>query len=270
MDYKTYEPSKELSTFIKCYWTLDAPKELKSEKQRIVSDGCMEMIFHYGDKFKQYAEDGSSIVQPKCFVFGQITLPLDIEPTGKTGIFSVRFHPGGFMPFSNVPVSSLENRAVSLTELFADEGSELENSVLNASTIEARINLVESFLLRNLAKPESIDRIVKSCIELIIQLNGQLSVGELSERLNVNRRHLERKFLRVIGLSPKQLLKIIRLQSTLKFLADKNFENLTSIAHEASYYDQAHFIKDFKEFTGLSPKKFFDNKLKMSALFIGS
>lgn len=270
MNYKTYESSIELSAFIKCYWTLDAPKELKPEKQRIVSDGCMEMIFHYGDKFKQYSEDGSSIVQPQCFVFGQITLPLDIEPTGKTGIFSVRFHPGGFLPFSNVPISSMENRAVPLTELFPDDAITLENSVLNASTHEERINLVESFLLRKLARPESIDRIVKSCVELILQLNGQLSVGDLSERLNVNRRHLERKFLKVIGLSPKQLLKIVRLQSTLKYLADKNFENLTSVAHEAAYYDQAHFIKDFKEFTGLSPKKFFDNKLKMSSLFIGT
>ena len=72
----------------------------------------------------------------------------------------------------------------------------------------------------------------------------------------------------MIGLSPKQLSKVIRLQATLKILSTQNAENLTTIAYECNYYDQAHFIKDFKEFTGMSPKQFYADNLRMSALFI--
>jgi AraC-like DNA-binding protein len=267
MNYKTYAPHESLSAFVKCYWTLDGPKANNPEKQRIVPDGCMEMIFHYGDLYKQYVEDGSTILQPPCFVFGQITHALDIEPTGETGIFAIRFHPEGFTPFVTLPVKDLENRAVPLYELFSDEGRRLEKEVLSASTHADRIKTIESFLLNRLISSESIDRVAQTSVELLMQLNGQVSVNELAEDLQIKRRQLERKFSSVIGLSPKQLAKMIRIQATLKMLANKRITSLTAIAYEGHYYDQAHFIKDFKEFTGLSPKEFYANNLKMSLLF---
>ena len=268
MIYKTIEPNIDLAAFVKCYWTLDAQKEIISEKQRIVPDGCIEMIFHYGDLYKQDDKNGSYIVQPKCFVFGQITHPLDIEPTGETGIFAIRFHPEGFTPFSTIPINEMENRAVSLHELFNKEGLHIEKEILNAITNENRVEIIEAFLLSKLITPESIDRVAKSSVEMILQLNGQLSIDELAKHLKINRRQLERKFSSVIGLSPKQLSKIIRLQATLKMLVNKQFTSITAVAYEGEYYDQAHFIKDFKEFTGVSPKKFYANNLKLSSLFI--
>jgi len=268
MNYNTYTPSGELSAFVKCYWTLEAPTESKPQKQRIVPDGCMEMIFHFGDLYRQYITDEEFIIQPRCFVFGQITYPLNIEPTGETGIFAVRFHPEGFTPFATLPINEMENRAVSLEELYGSDGVMLEKEILNANSIESRIEIIESFLMNKLTSPEYIDRVAKSSVELIMRLNGQLSVDELADDLQINRRSLERKFSNVIGLSPKQLSKIIRLQSTLKMLANKQYSSLTEISYEGSYYDQAHFIKDFKEFTGLSPKKFYASNLQLSVIFL--
>uniref|UniRef100_UPI0040496E2A helix-turn-helix domain-containing protein n=1 Tax=Fulvivirga sp. TaxID=1931237 RepID=UPI0040496E2A len=70
-----------------------------------------------------------------------------------------------------------------------------------------------------------------------------------------------------IGLSPKQLSKVIRLQATLQMLLNDTSRTLTDIAYESEYYDQAHFIKDFKEFTGLTPKGFLtDEKMTLSAV----
>lgn len=270
MIYNTYPPSPDLDGFVKCYWTLDAPVENKPEKQRIVPDGCMEMIFHYGDRYRQYTEDGNFIIQPACFVFGQITSPLDIEPSGHTGIFAVRFYPDGFTPFINSSIQVMANKAVPLQELFGADGLSLEQSVLDESTAEGRIQCIESFLLEILTSAENIDRIAKSSVEFILKLNGKLSVDELAAELNINRRQLERKFAATIGLSPKQLSKVIRLQSVLKMMAAKEFTSLASVAYEGDYYDQAHFIKDFKEFTGLSPKQFYAHNLKMSALFTGT
>jgi transcriptional regulator GlxA family with amidase domain len=97
--------------------------------------------------------------------------------------------------------------------------------------------------------------------------NGQLSIDELSRQTKTNRRQLVRKFSSAIGLSPKQLSKTIRLQATLKTLLTRKVTNLTDLAYESDYYDQAHFIKDFKEFTGLTPKEFYGDHLKMSLIF---
>ncbi len=270
MNYQTFEPSIELTTLIKCYWTLESPKEETPEKQTIVPDGCIEMIFHYGDLYRQYTDNGKSIIQPKCFAIGQLTRPLDIEPTGETGIFAVRFHPNGFLPFATIPIKEMENTAVSLEKLFKNDGRKIEQNILTASSTFERIKLIETFLLNRLADTKTIDRIVKSIVETILTANGQLSVDELSKQTNIHRRQLERKFSSAIGLSPKQLSKTIRLQATLKMLLSKKFTSLTTLAYENEFYDQAHFIRDFKDLTGFTPKEFYGNNLKMSSLFYGT
>lgn len=267
MNYNTFEPHADLSAFINCYWTLESPMENSPERQRIVPDGCMEMIFHYGDLYKQYLESESFIIQPKCFVFGQITKPLYIEATGVTGIFAIRFHTDGFTPFATIPIAAMENRAVPLDELFGEAGILLQNDILAAVTTEDRITIVERFLLEALTDAGQIDRTIKSSIAMMLELKGQLSIDALSENLSVNRRMLERKFSSVVGVSPKQLSKIVRLQSTLKMLLKNDFKSFTAVAHENNYCDQAHFIKEFKEFTGVSPKEFYSDNLKLSNLF---
>lgn len=268
MIYQTFEPNNDLATHVNCYWTLENPREESPEKQIIIPDGCIEMIFHYGDLYRQYAENGSSLIQPRCFVIGQLTRPLEIQPTGETGIFSVRFHPNGFLPFATIPIQEMENTAVSLEKLFGKDGQKIEQEIVNANSTSKRIEFVEDFLLNRLTNKETVDRLVKSIVETILSVNGQLSIDELSKHTNINRRQLERKFLSAIGLSPKQLSKTIRLQATLKMLQNKKVTSLTALAYEGEYYDQAHFIKDFKEFTGLTPKEFYGNNLKMTSFFI--
>jgi len=255
MNYQTFEPNQDLTAFIKCYWTLESPKEETLEKQTIIPDGCMEMIFHYGDLYKQLLDNRNSIIQPRCFVIGQLTGPLEIEPTGETGIFSIRFHPEGFLPFTTFPIKEMENTAVSLEKLFGNDGLEIEQQILNANSTLERIKLIEIFLLNRLTDTETIDRIVKSTVETIITANGQLSVHELSQLTQVNRRQLLRKFSSAIGLSPKQLSSTIRLQSALKMLLNDQFSNLAELAYENEYYDQAHFIKEFKSYTALTPSQ---------------
>lgn len=268
MNYQTFEPCNDLTTLVKCYWILESPREENTQRQTIVPDGCLEMIFHYGDLYRQYTENGNNFIQPKCFVIGQLTRPLVIEPTGETGIFSVRFHPNGFLPFATIPIKETENTAVSLEKLFGKDGLEIETKILNANSTVDRIRLIETFLLNRLTDTKTIDRIVKSTVETILTANGQLSVNELSKQLNINRRQLVRKFSSAIGLSPKQLSKTIRLQATLKMLLNKKFTSLTTLAYENEYYDQAHFIRDFKELTGYTPKEFYGNNLKMTSFFI--
>lgn len=270
VNYKTYNPIHHLSNFVKCYWTLEAPASVEPVRQHIVPDGCMEMIFNYGDLFLQYREDGTFITQPRYFVFGQITKALEIEPSGVTGIVAVRFNPDGFNIFSTMEVRSMDNRAVALEELYGEQGTMLGDKVVKATTSEKRIVIIESFLLDRLKNQEPYDELAKISVELLLKSKGQVTIEDLADQMQTSRRQLERRFSTVIGLSPKQLSKIIRLQATLKMMEQKQFTSLTALAYENGYFDQAHFIKDFKEFTGLSPKQFYAGNLKMSALFIGT
>jgi AraC-like DNA-binding protein len=267
MDHQAFKPSQDLTALVKCYWTLESPKENTPTKNTIVPDGCMKMIFHYGDLYKHYPEYGNSFFLPRCFVIGQLTRPYEVEPTGETGIFFVCFHPNGFSPFTTIPLKEMENTAIPLEILFGKDGIEIEKNILAAHTAKERIDLIEAFLLSRLTHGEIIDNIVKSTVETILTADGQLSVDELCRRTNSNRRQLARKFSSAIGLSPKQLSKTIRLQATLKTLLNQKNACLSDLAYDGEYYDQAHFIKDFKEFTGLTPKEFYGDHLKMSLIF---
>jgi len=268
MNYQLYTPAHKLQPFVKCFWSLDDDARKEPVKQRVLPDGCMEMIFHYGDPYRQYFENDSSIIQPRSFVFGQITKYIEIAPTGISGIISARFLPDGIGPFIKIPVTQLENKAVSLKELFNDHGEILEEKVINANKNDDRVKLIETFLRSNLTEQHTIDTITKSCVDIIFQSQGQVGIGTLAGKMNINRRNMERRFTSVIGISPKQLAKVARLQATLKMLGQKKFTNLTEIAYENGYFDQAHFIKDFKEFSGMNPKSFFTDNLMLSGLFV--
>jgi AraC-like DNA-binding protein len=270
MDYQVFDPSTSLQPFVKCFWTLEAEASPSPVRQRVVPDGCMEMIFNYGDRFYQYPEDGSCILQPQSFIFGQITSFLEIAPSGTTGLVATRFLPEGLAPFLDCTVASLENKAVAIQDIFGKAGSELEQTIIHSKSNRQRIELIENFLLARLEKPGTIDNIARACVETILKAQGQLEVTELADKLNIHRRNMERKFRTAVGMSPKQLSRVVRLQSALKLLEKNKYSNLTSLAYESGYYDQAHFIKDFKEFTGISPRSFFAENLKLSALFIGT
>lgn len=267
MKPEIYQPNSELTEFVKCYWTLEGEKESTPQRNTIVPDGTMKLIFHYGDTYKYHPNNGESIILPKCFLIGQLTKPYVVEPIGITGSFVVRFHPNGFVPLSTIPIKEMENMAVPLDKLFGKDGEEIGESILKANSTSERINIIEAFLLKRLTDKQTIDNIVKSTIETILNANGQFSVNEHSLQNNINRRQLTRKFSSIIGLSPKQLSKTIRIQAALKSLLTKDVDKLTDLAYENEYFDQAHFIKEFKEFTGLTPKEFYGDDLKMSLIF---
>ncbi len=267
MNHKIFKPQQDLAEWVKCYWTLESPFENTPLKNTIIPDGTMKLIFHYGDTYKHHPNDKESVILPKCFLIGQLTRPYVVEPLGDTGSFVVRFQPDGFLPFANIGIKGIQNTAVPLDKLFAKEGEEIGERILKANSTSERIALIETFLLKRLTDKNSIDNFVKSTVDTILNAKGQFSVNELSKRNNINRRQLTRKFSLTIGLSPKQLSKTIRIQNTLQTLLTKEVTSLTDLAYENQYYDQAHFIKDFKEFTGLTPKEFYGDHLKMSLIF---
>jgi len=262
-----FEPHEDLAAFVMCYWTLDFPRGASPQINTIIPDGTMKLIFHYGDLYWHHPQGGDRFLQPRCFLIGQLTRPYIVEPAGDTGTFVIRFHPNGFLPFATLPLKEMENTPVPLGRLYGEEGVELENKILQALSTSERIEIAESFLFERLAAADTIDRIIQSTVDTLLAVNGQISVKALSDQNQVNRRQLVRKFSSTIGLSPKQLAKTIRIQAALKTLLTEFPSNLTELAYENEYYDQSHFIKDFREFTGLSPKEFYGDELKMSLMF---
>lgn len=273
MNYQTFKPHTDLEAVIKCHWVLEVPAQADPQKQRIIPDGCIEMFFILGDDVKRYTgssdEQDDFVIQPRAMVLGQITKPLFIEPTGYVNSFAVRFYPYGFANFVQIPIRELANKETPLTMLFGEKlAKDLEQKIADASAVEQRIEIVESFLLTRLKDQSIIDSIVKDTVDSLFRTKGGTSIQTILKDELSKRRSLERKFLKQVGMSPKQLSKVIRIQTALKTLLNEQSKSLTKIAYESEYYDQAHFIKDFKEFTGINPKEYLsDEKMVLSSLF---
>lgn len=269
MDYQTYEPHTNLKSLVSCYWTLEVPKQSEPQKQRIVPDGCIEMAFILGDDIKRYTFENEFILQPRAMMLGQTIEPFYIEPTGFVKTFAVRFYPYGFANFVSEPISNFANKETPINQLFGIENAEdFEQKIINAKNTEQRISITEKFLLDKLNDEKTINRIVKNTVDSLLFTNGSASINSILKDDLSKRRQLERNFKKQIGVSPKQLGKVIRLQTALKMLLDPKSENLTEIAYKSEYFDQAHFIKDFREFTGINPKEFINHEnLVLSALF---
>ncbi len=269
MDYQTFEPHSDLKSLVSCYWTLEVPKQAKPQKQRIVPDGCIEMAFILGSDIMRYTSDDDYILQPRTMVLGQTIEPFYIEPTGYVNTFAIRFYPYGFANFVTEPIKNLANKETPIGQLFEEKKArELEEKIIEAKDTKLRIEIIESFLLERLNEKSTVENIVKTTVDALLSTNGNAQIKTILKGDLSKRRLLERKFAKEIGVSPKQLGKLIRLQSALKMLLNKETENLTNIAYQSDYYDQAHFIKDFKEFTGTSPREFLGNEnMILSTLF---
>jgi AraC-like DNA-binding protein len=234
---------------------------MAGQRQRIIPDGCLDMCFIFGDDIKRYTSKDKFVIQPRAMVLGQITKPFFIEPTGYVKSFAVRFYPYGFANFVSAPIKDLANKETPLALLFGSrEAKELEEKIINAPDTKARIKIAEDFLFKRLHDQESIDNIVKKTIDTMFLTSGKATIRESFKDDLSRRRQLERKFMKQVGVSPKQLSKVIRLQTALKMMLDSQPESLTKIAYDNNYYDQAHFTKDFKEFTGTTPGEFFRNE----------
>lgn len=269
MNYQTFQPHSDLRSFVKCYWTLEVPADVNAQRQRVVPDGCIEMFFMLGDDVRRYTSSTEFIMQPRAMVIGQITAPFYVQPIGYVNSLAVRFYPYGFANFVTTPVKDLANKETPIELLFESKSAKrLEQEIIHAADTSERIRIIESFLLQRLRHKETIDHIVKSTIDTIFLTRGNASVNTIFKEDLSKRRQLERMFLKQIGISPKQLSKVIRLQTALKMLLNQPGHNLTKIAYESDYYDQAHFNKDFKEFTGTNPGEFLsDSEMALSSLF---
>ena len=263
MQYNTYAPSKNLAAYIKYYWTLEDDNPLPSAKERIFPDGCVELLFHYGDVFKKYVSELDVNIQPRSFLHGQIKHFMDVEPTGKIGVFSIRFMPNGLPRFVKMSVDDLTDNIVEIQDLWGNDGRILQERIMQAMTAQSRIKVTEDFLLSRMVETNTRINEIDHCVHAIL-FGRPKSIDDLAEQVNLSRRQLERKFIEAVGLNPKTLTRITRFQRVLKHLEQNTNASLTEVAHANGYFDQSHFIKDFKEFTGFNPRQYFSNHLEFA------
>jgi len=170
------------------------------------------------------------------------------------GTVLVYFTEIGFTHFSSNPTNELFNLSLSLDDIF-DKNSiaEVEEKLAIANTDKLRIKIVEQFLVSQL-KDIQTDKLIVEAVKLIYQSNGTIRIKELNKKLLISQSPFEKRFRKVVGTTAKKFASIVRFNSVLDNMNEA--KTLTEICYENNFFDQAHFIKDFKQFTGDTPENF--------------
>ena len=228
---------------------------------RILPDGCVELIFNYLDPINRLENDDVTEAHSRSFIAGQIKTAIQIQPTGRVGLFGIRFHPHGAYPILKSPLYEFTDKVIALNSVWGKFTKEIEDRILTAQTNRDRVNIIEEILLKRIYSDNySKDYFVDASVNFIIDHRGLVSIENLSNEIGISRRQLEKKFKSFVGIGPKLFARIIRFQNILKAIDKNRGYDWLSIINKGDYYDQSHLIKDFKAFSGQNPSSYFKEK----------
>lgn len=245
VSYTEFMPDEPLQHLVYCYWQLKSNSSLNESFQyRVVADGCTDIFFEL-----QCPQEN--------FVTGFNRQYTSFNLGHSFNYVGIRFLPAGFTRLFGINAAELSNRSESL-ELVVPEISAFIGSCFSDETSVEEVNLMlNSYFTGLLAKDKTLaDHRVFHAIDIILKKSGTLNI-EKDLDVGLSIRQLNRLFEFYTGDNPKTFSKIVRFQHLLRAKTLEQYPSKNKLFLDAGYFDQAHFIKEFKTLYGLTPFKAF-------------
>ena len=236
MSYREYLPAPALRPFVDRLWTRDGG--LSPSEQRVLPDGCIDWLLHLG-------------AAPRAGVVGTMTRP-HVVPAGLAPpIVAVRFRPGGAAAFLRERADRFTDGHVPLDDAGVRSAAILDR-VLDADLPHHRARALERHLLAALPRAGTPLRILDRAVAALWG-DEPPSIDALARELGVTRQHLRRLFRDHVGVGPKELARIARVQRGIARLGRARRGDLAGVAAELGFFDQAHMNREFREIVGATP-----------------
>jgi len=250
MKFEKHFPGERLQPYIKYY--VVAENDIENEYKVFPSSGLV-IGFQYRGKLENIQHNTVTILS-SAGVTGITDGYKIFKNSAGIGTVLVYFTEVGFSHFASHPANELFNLSLSLDNVFDKyKVTEVVEKLAAANSDILCIKIVEAFLISQL-KDIKTDKLIVQAVTLIYQTNGTIRIKELNEKLSISQSPFEKRFRKVVGTTAKKFASIVRFNTVLSNLNDT--KTLTEICYENNFFDQAHFIKDFKHFTGDTPENF--------------
>lgn len=260
MNYYTIPPPTQLAEHIRFFWVLEGSATAERPfHHRVLAESSAEWIFYCKGQFEVYGTGPDRHTTPLSCLSGQMQHFKRLHTSGDYCLFGVYLFPYAIPGIFGLPAYGMSDQTADTGMLLGNEGRELELKVLSSSTHRERAMLISQFILRRLAKSREAKSPVFASIRHILFSATALEIPALADKCCLSRRQFERKFIHYAGYSPKQFQRIARFNAVIKGLGERP-RSLTEMAYDCGYYDQSHFIHDFRSFSGYTPKAFFTNQ----------
>ncbi|WP_026905560.1 helix-turn-helix domain-containing protein [Pedobacter glucosidilyticus] len=250
MKFDKYRPTERLQPYIKYF--IVAEQESENQYKVFPSSGLV-IGFQYQGQLLTVTNHTESKLS-SAGITGVTDTYKIFKNSANIGTILVYFTEIGFTHFASHPANEFFNLSLSLDEIFYKAHiAEVEEQLALATSDKNRIKVVEQFLLSQLKNTET-DKLIVEAVKLIYQSNGTIRINELNKKLLISQSPFEKRFRKVVGTSAKKFASIVRFNAVLDHL--NQAKTLTEICYENNFFDQAHFIKNFKQFTGDTPENF--------------
>lgn len=251
MRLQRFHPAIALQPYIREFVLIETDEDTDS---MVIPDTSLVMSLRYRGLVRNSEE-----ALPDIVISGLRRSVRHFVYAGLTANFLIIFKEGGISAFTRMPANEVFDETVSAENLFLrSELDRLQEQLAQAGTDTERVQRTEAFLLGHLVNTKQ-DALIGNAVRLIRQHNGIIRIDKLASSLYLSKDPFEKRFRGLVGSTPKQYASIIRLRGLIQNYP--SYSSLTEASYEAGYFDQSHFIKDFRLFTGRSPKEFFQSSL---------
>jgi AraC-like DNA-binding protein len=252
--YRLHLPAEPLRRYIENYWSVDhAPGEDVDLRVEVFVDARPDLIFNFEAPYRREVIGGATTVLENSNLDAQRLVPIRILQHGAVRIVGVRFHLGGLAPFTRGRLDRWSGQTPAPELVFGDESGELESSLRAASDIESSAQLLDEFFLARM-RLSAAQATFERTLAALVAGDGRTTVSELAAVAATSPRQVERVFARALGFPPKTVGRVLRFQHALRRLMADPGVSLGEVAAGAGFYDQAHFIRDFRVFSGGVPR----------------
>lgn len=258
MIFETRIPAAPLDAFVEYLWLYDDFAPLHT-KEKFLPDASMELIIDLREHPKRLFHHDYSVRRAfrHSWLSGmqQDYLVIDSSPGSMMG---AHFRPGGAWPFFARPLSEFAGQVVELESVIGRESDLVRDQLLSAPSANVKLSILERWLLRVGGDRLRPDPTVSFALERLMSLPVRLLVRELADAVGVSHKHLIQRFDCRIGMTPKQLDRVLRFQRAVRTLAGRRHGDVdwAALALDCGYYDQAHFINEFRQFSGITPTSY--------------
>lgn len=267
VEIKEYPPAPVLCDFIDCYWHAVFPGSTdRVNEVKILPSGFVDLVLHRSLPNFELVLGGHLFYGTRFLLGGFWTAPYTARFSDRIEVFSIRVKPEAMASLFEVPAAHFVNNPADIADVFSEELVAFCRGIKDAESLNTCILMADSFFLQKACRVKHNIGYVHRASALI-RKNGAISVEELSDEVCISRRQLERQFKQSLGISPKMYIRISRMNRMLGLLKAEAHISLSQLSFAAGYFDQAHFIKDFRDLAGEAPATFFgrSNNFSMRA-----
>jgi AraC-like DNA-binding protein len=270
MRLQHFQPEPQLVGYVSKIWVFESSGRVPSDDMKlIVPNGMAKITIPFRNGVSGRNKDVYHLSkESRITLIGICDIPavVDVEHDAPSGNIGIEFSALGAYRIFPFRQSEIKNHILLLEDVFGRSAREVQEEIANVESIPRKISIIQKYLVKLLTNSEP-DPILDYCVRQIKITNGLATIGELEAKTGYSSRWLYEKFINKVGLSAKSFSSIVRfMQFYERWAKQPNYEYVKDYMYNY-FYDQAHFTKEFKRLTGLSPLKFSKSENEFGRIF---